>query len=264
MKKLLSLLAVVLMALSLVACSKSEETADDSSTDSDMVTITVGMSPDYPPYESLDTNGNLVGFEVEMLNEMETLLSQSEGKTYKFDIVQMSFDNIITQIQGKQLNIGVSGFTWSEDRVGAVAFSEPYANSKQVMLVLADSTYTSSDDLQGQPIAGQTGTTGYSVAVDTFGEENVTSVQNLLDMIPGLDSHQYEAIVTDSGVAENYAATGNYKVLDESLVDEQNYIVVDIDDEDTLAIINNGIELFMASDKYGELCETYGLSKIEG
>ncbi len=262
MKKLFILMFIVLMTLSLVACgSKSQEAT--TSEDSDTVTITVGMSPDYAPYESLDTDGNIVGFDIEMLNEMASLLSESEGKTYKFDIQQMDFDNIVTQIQGKQINIGVSGFTYSEEREGAVAFSEAYCNSKQVMLVLADSTATSSEDLMGQPIGTQTGTTGADAAISTFGEENVTTVQSVLTMIPGLDSHQFEAVVVDSGVANNYAATGNYKVLDETLVDEKNYIVVDKDDADTLAIINKGIELFMASDKYGQLCETYGLSKIE-
>ncbi len=270
MKKLFCLLTVVLLSLSLIACSTKGDSnpTEDSTTDeglnpSEVITISIGMSPDYPPYESLDTNGNLIGFDVEMLKEMETLLYEAEGKTYKFDIVQMNFDNIIVQMQGGQLDAGVSGFTYSEEREGAVQWSTPYCNSKQVVMVLADSAVNSLSDLDGKLIAAQTGTTGEYAAQDSFGEENVTSIQSVLDMMPGLDANQYDAVVLDSAVAYSYATSGNYKVLDESLVDEMNYIVVALNDEKTLETINKGIELFMASDEYASLCTQYQLSPIE-
>ncbi len=264
MKKLLSLLAIILMAISFTACSSKENNEAESTGEaSETITISVGMSPDYPPYESLDTNGNLIGFDVEMLKEMESLLTKTEGKTYKFDIVQMNFDNIIVQMQGGQLNAGVSGFTWSEEREGAVQFSTPYCNSKQVVMVLSDSNINSLADLNGKAVAAQTGTTGEYAAQDTFGEENVTSIQSVLDMIPGLDANQYDAVVLDSAVANSYATTGKYKVLEETLVDEMNYIVVANGDDEILAAINKGIELFIDSDKYASLCEEYQLSPIE-
>lgn len=271
MKKLFCLLTVVLLSLSLIACSSKEDSTNggsnpegDSTEDSsEVITISIGMSPDYPPYESLDTNGNLIGFDVEMLKEMETLLYEAEGKTYKFDIVQMNFDNIIVQMQGGQLDAGVSGFTYSEEREGAVQWSTPYCNSKQVVMVLADSAVNSLSDLDGKLVAAQTGTTGEYAAQDSFGEENVTSIQSVIDMIPGLDANQYDAVVLDSAVANSYVSTGKYKVLDETLVDEMNYIVVANGKDETLSIINKGIELFVASDKYSELCEEYQLSPIE-
>lgn len=270
MKKLFCLLTVVLLSLSLIACSTKGDSnpTEDSTTDeglnpSEVITISIGMSPDYPPYESLDTNGNLIGFDVEMLKEMETLLYEAEGKTYKFDIVQMNFDNIIVQMQGGQLDAGVSGFTYSEEREGAVQWSTPYCNSKQVVMVLADSAVNSLSDLDGKLVAAQTGTTGEYAAQDSFGEENVTSIQSVIDMIPGLDANQYDAVVLDSAVANSYVSTGKYKVLDETLVDEMNYIVVANGKDETLSIINKGIELFVASDKYSELCEEYQLSPIE-
>ncbi len=269
MKKLFCLLAVVLLSLSLVACSSNDNGGSNQSGDStedtstETITISIGMSPDYPPYESLDTNGNLIGFDVEMLKEMETLLYETYGKNYKFDIVQMNFDNIIVQMQGGQLDAGVSGFTWSEEREGAVLFSTPYCNSKQVVMVLANSDVNSLSDLDGKLVAAQTGTTGEYAAQDSFGQENVTSIQTVLDMIPGLDANQYDAVVLDSAVANSYASTGKYKVLDETLVDEMNYIVVANGKDDVLSTINEGIKLFIASDKYSKLCEEYQLSPIE-
>mgnify|MGYP004547195313 FL=1 len=257
MKKLLSLLAIMMMAMCLFACSSKDTTDDDT------VTISVGLSPDYAPYESLDTNGNLVGFDIDMLNSMEKLLSDANGKTYKFEIYQMSFDNIITQIQGGQLNCGVSGFTWSEEREKAITFSTPYAGAKEVVMVLADSSYSTLDDLQGKKLAAQTGSTDEKLAQEAFGKENVSSIQSVNDMIPGLDAHQYDAVVLDEAVATSYASTGKYVVLDEALDNEYSYIVVGKGDDETLAIINQAVELFVASDGYKSLCEQYQISPIE-
>lgn len=256
MKKILSLLAVIMMVMCLFACS-SKDTTDD------VVTISVGLSPDYAPYESLDTAGNLIGFDVDMLKVMEKLLNDANGKTYKFEIHQMNFDNIITQIQGSQLNCGVSGFTWSEEREKAISFSTPYSGSKEVVMVLADSGIETLADLDGKKFAAQTGSTDEKIAQEAFGKENVSSIQSVTDMIPGLDAHQYDAVVLDEPVAISYASTGKYVVLNEALQNEYNYIVVKKDDVDTLAIVNQAIELFIASDEYKTLCEQYQITPIE-
>ena len=50
MKKLLKVMLVVMMAVMVTACGGKGN--DDKET----VTLTVGVSPDYAPYESLDTN----------------------------------------------------------------------------------------------------------------------------------------------------------------------------------------------------------------
>ena len=82
-------------------------------------------------------------------------------------------------------------------------------------------------------------------------------------MIPGLDAQQYDAVVLDEAVATSYASTGKYVVLDEALENEYSYIVVGKGDDETLAIINQAIELFIASDGYKSLCEQYQISPIE-
>lgn len=260
MKKLLSVLLVMLMALTLTACSSKKEEVVEETKTPETVEITVGISPDYPPYESLDTDGSIIGFDAEMVKLFEGYLSQEYGAEYKLTFVSMDFDNIITQIQGGQVQVGISGFTYSEDRTAAVDFSNPYCLSKQVAVVLAGSDVTSVDDLVGKHLAAQTGTTGEYAAQDL--SEDTTGLKNAQDMMSYLDAGQYDAVVLDSGVANAYASTGKYVILPETLVDEANYIVVKKGDEDTLAKINMCIEKFLASAEYTALCEEYQLSAI--
>ena len=54
-------------------------------------------------------------------------------------------------------------------------FSDPYFVSNQVIVVAADSSIASKDDLQGKKLGAQAGTTGEKMAANEVGEANVTS-----------------------------------------------------------------------------------------
>ena len=174
-------------------------------------------------------------------------------------IDEMDFDNIVTQIQGDQIDLGISGFTYDEDR--KVEWSEPYLGSAQVAVVPAGSDITSIDQLAGKSIAAQTGATGEQAAKDAGGE--VTGLKNVQDIMNALSANQYDAAVIDSGVAKSYAESGNFTVLDGVLMDEKNYIIAKEGNTDMIDLINKCIEAFIASDDYAKMCEEYGLTAVE-
>ena len=86
MKKIIKLGMVALTALTMAGCSSESE---------DVKTITVGISPDYAPYESENKKGDIVGFDPDMMKCFEEYLSDEEGVTYKLEMKKMDFDNII-------------------------------------------------------------------------------------------------------------------------------------------------------------------------
>ena len=134
----------------------------------------------------------------------------------------MSFDNIITQIQGDQIDIGISGFTYDEER--EVEWSDPYIKTAQVAVVPNGSSIASVDDLVGKKLAAQTGATGEIAANEVEGAE-VSSVQNVQDIFTGLAANQYDAAIVDLGVAKQYVSSGNFTMIDGSLLDEENYVI---------------------------------------
>lgn len=115
MKKIIKLGMVALTALTMAGCSSESK---------DVKTITVGISPDYAPYESENKKGDIVGFDPDMMKCFEEYLSDEEGVTYKLEMKKMDFDNIITQLQGDQIDVGISGFTYDSKR--KVEWSDPY------------------------------------------------------------------------------------------------------------------------------------------
>ncbi len=255
MKKLFKMMLALVLAVSVVSVANAEEVDAKS----DKVVITVGISPDYKPYESLNKKNKMVGFDIDMVNWFEDYLTEEEGVTYDFQFKQMDFDNIITQIQGDQVDLGISGFTYSKKR--KVEWSDPYTKSQEVAIVPAGSDIASVEDLEGKSLVAQTGTTG-EIAANDIEDADVTGLKNVQEIMNALSANQYDAAIVDVAVANQYAESGNFTVLDEALVDEENYIIAKKGNTEQIELVNKAIAAFIASDDYVELCEKYGLTPI--
>ena len=245
MKKIIKLGMVALTALTMAGCSSESE---------DVKTITVGISPDYAPYESENKKGDIVGFDPDMMKCFEEYLSDEEGVTYKLEMKKMDFDNIITQLQGDQIDVGISGFTYDSKR--KVEWSDPYLGSSQVAVI------ASTADLEGKSLVAQTGATGEAAAKEVK-DAKVTGLKNVQDIMNALSANQYDAAIVDLGVAKNYVKSDEFKMLDESLMDEQNYIIAKKGNTDMIEKMNTCIKKFLASDDYAKLCKKYDLSPLE-
>lgn len=251
MQKVLKVSAALALACTMFGCSSS-------SSEDEATVITIGISPDYQPYESLDKNDEIVGFDADMVEWFQDYLNENEDTTYSLEFKQMDFDNIVTQIQGDQIDLGISGFTYNEER--KVEWSNPYLGSAQVAVVPAGSDITSTDQLSGKALVGQTGATGYDVAAEL--SDNATGLKNVQDIMNALAANQYDAAIVDSGVAQDYASNGDFTVLDGTLLDEKNYIIAKEGNTEMIDLINKCIEAFIASDDYADLCDEYGLTPI--
>ena len=251
MKKIIKLGMAALTALTMAGCSSESE---------DVKTITVGISPDYAPYESENKKGDIVGFDPDMMKCFEEYLSDEEGVTYKLEMKKMDFDNIITQLQGDQIDVGISGFTYDSKR--KVEWSDPYLGSSQVAVVPNDSEIASVSDLEGKSLVAQTGATGETAAKEVK-DAKVTGLKNVQDIMNALSANQYDAAIVDLGVAKQYVSGGNFTQLDGSLMDEKNYVIAKKGNTKMIKLMNKCIKKFLASKDYDKLCKKYDLSPLE-
>lgn len=139
MKKIIALLlAATVLCCSVFAlgsCGKEEETNfaaaydniieglkfDDSACTE---TLTVAMSPDFAPMEFYDTaktgNDAIVGFDVILAKYLAKELNM------KLVIKPMSFDATQAAVQSGNVDLGISGFSWTEERAENYEISEQY------------------------------------------------------------------------------------------------------------------------------------------
>lgn len=116
--------------------------------------IIVGTSADYPPYESVDKDGNFVGFDMDMIREIGKRMGQ------KVEIKDMAFDGLIAALQAGKIDVIVAAMQATPERDKMIDFSMNYHEMKDAFLVKADSKITmkSPMDAAGHTIAVQTGT----------------------------------------------------------------------------------------------------------
>jgi polar amino acid transport system substrate-binding protein len=242
------------MALSLAACggSSADKPASDTA---EKQKIIIGISPDYPPYDVLNADGSITGFDYEMGEWLFNWMNEN-GYNYDHEWKQMSFDTIISALQADQVDLGISGFTYDEKR--KVLFSEPYHESAEVALVNEDSDMTKVEDLAGKTIGAQLGTTGEECANNVEGA-TVNAIEDVGICVESLKGGAYDAVIMDLPVAENYVAAGGYKILEGTLLDEQNYVIAKEGNDELMNAVNEAIKAFLESDDCAALKEKYGL-----
>lgn len=256
-----------LMAVGMAACGTSGtgDTAATAAASSDAAaggeakTLLVGISPDYPPYDTIDTDGNLGGFDVEMGEWLVNWLNEN-GYNYTLEWSQMSFENLITALNSDQLDLVISGITYAEDR--KVEYSEPYYSSAEVVLVAEGSDVTTTADLNGKIVAAQMGSTGEECANEIEGAQ-VQTFQDAAVAVASLKSGAVDAVVLDKPVADNYVKQGGYAELEEALLDEKNYIIAKEGNTELIDEINEALAAFEDSEDKAQLVEKWFVGDAE-
>jgi arginine/lysine/histidine transporter system substrate-binding protein len=216
--------------------------------------ITMGNSPDYPPFETIDDKGNIVGFDVDVANAIAKELG------VKLEIKQMGFDTIITAVQSGQVDIGMSGFSITPERKEKVEMSTPYLVGGQVIVTTKDSGIKSAADLNGQKVAVGIGST-CEKAAQTIKGANVVSLDDFNVGFVMLKSKSVKAVVADITVANNYVAKDStYVIVDKPLTYEETAAITKKGNTDLIKAINDAISKL---EKEGKIKEYKSKWKIQ-
>jgi serine/threonine protein kinase len=78
--------------------------------------LVVGINEPYAPAEFRDADGNLTGFDVDLMNAVANVLG------LEIEYRETAFESIIPSVQGKAFDVGLSSFTDTKEREAAVDF----------------------------------------------------------------------------------------------------------------------------------------------
>lgn len=210
MKKLFAMVLVLMMLMASAANADGDK-------------LIVGASCDFPPYEYYDGE-DIVGIEVEMLQVI------AERLNLEFEIQDMAFDSIIAAVTSGKVDVGMSGFTVTEERKLSVDFTISYTKAKQSVVVPAEGSQINDvEDLYAEgatfAVGVQNSTTG-----DLYITDDVETMGLLLDIqrfikypdaINALKSGKLECVILDDQVAKAFVAENpDLKMLDTAYADE--------------------------------------------
>lgn len=139
--------------------------------------ILIGSSPDFPPYESIDENGDFVGFDVDLMDEIASRM----GVEIRWQ--DMPFDVTITTLQAGDVDISVSTHQKTPDNSQQVDFTIEYAPATTVFLKRTDRpdiVINEIEDVAAWKIGVQTGGTNEKWLQDNLVTPGLMPAENLL------------------------------------------------------------------------------------
>lgn len=241
MKKIVAVALLSLGAL-LAGCSKQEPAAPAAApAPAAEAKIVVGLDDNFPPMGFRDEKNELVGFDIDMAKEAAKRLGM------QVDFKSIDWNAKEAELSGKRVDALWNGLTITEERKQNIAFTAPYMENHQIIVVPAGSAIKTKADLAGKIVGAQEG----SSAVDaikkddavfkslkefkTFGD-NVTA---LMDISTG----RLDAVVVDEVVGRYYVAKKPeaYAVLDDNFGTEEYGVGVRKDDTGLLEKLNKAL-----------------------
>lgn len=236
---------------------------------SDLITsgvLTYAINANFPPYEYLDDNQEVTGFDVEYVQAMADLMG------LEVEIVDMQWDNLITSLQAGRVDIVNSAVYINPERDEVIDFV-PYMYIGEIILVNEDSDYnfTDTDGLSGLKVGVITGSIEEQYCT-TFNEEfaeegkeliDVYSLPSLNDSLVALASGQLDATLTSSATAAylEIEQPGVYKNIASFALDDTVGICVQEGDTEMADALTQCAEILYENGTYAELMEKYGLSE---
>lgn len=210
--------------------------------------LTIGTSPDYPPFESLDPQNNVVGFDIDLMNEVAKSLG------VKVQIVQMGFDGLIAALQAKKFDVMAAGVSITPERQQVVDFTTPYLVGKDALVVNKDWTkpVTGLQDFAGFTIAAQIGTV-QADAAKKVPNVKVKEYNLFTEAATAVASKQADAVYLNEAVGKAFvAANPNLKIAAE-LPAKDTAFAVRKDTPDLTQAINKALDQMKQDGRFDAL-----------
>jgi polar amino acid transport system substrate-binding protein len=125
--------------------------------------LRVGANIGNVPWEFQNEKGDIVGFEIDLMNEVGKRIGQ------KVEFVNIPFQGLFAAVQSGQINAAVSSITITKKRLESVSFAQPYYDSDQSLTVTKASGIKNVEGMAGKTVGVDTGSTG-----DIWATENKT------------------------------------------------------------------------------------------
>ena len=229
-------------------------------------TYQVASDTTWPPFEWEDADGNLIGFDLDVMRCIAAL------QGYEIEIVSYNWDIIFDDVGTGRVDIGASGATITADRELKVDFSAPYWTSDQAVLLPTDSDLNIVTALSGgHTVGAHVGTTGSGFiddlidsGVDVIVQEYTLYPLAVLDLING----NIDAVIQDEPASVASATAEDAITVAGVIKTNENFgfFVAEGDPNGLLPLLNDGVEQLKDLGVYDNLVLAYmgtDLTKVE-
>ena len=210
-KGILGLLALVGVAvMSLAGCTQlaSNPTVDNWDKYQQQKSITVGFDNTFVPMGFEEKNGNYAGFDIELAQ----YVSKKLGIQVHFQPID--WDMKETELQNGTIDAIWNGYSATDERREKVAFTIPYMQNTQILVVKKTSGIHSVEDMTGKVLGAQNGSSGMldfeehpEVLKNRVKGGDADQYQSVNEAIIDLKNDRIDALLIDRVYADYYLTT---------------------------------------------------------
>ena len=256
MKKMISLMLVLVLALSLLTACGGSSTSDLKAIQ-DKGKIVVGIT-DYAPMDYKDENGEWTGFDAEFAR----LFAEEIGVDCEFFVIS-DWGKKFLELETKQIDAVWNGMTITEEATLNASVSAPYVVNAQVLVMKADviADYADAASIADLAVAVENGSAGQDAAA-AAGVENLILVQDQAAALMDVAAGTSDACVIDITMANAMTGEGtSYADLAYGLaLTSEEYGVAFRKESDLTAKFNEFMDKLVADGTLQALADKYSLT----
>lgn len=283
MKKIISIALAAIMVLGLLAgCGASGNAESEAlytvtgnfkdvtvSTITEGV-LTVAISPDFAPMEFVDPTKTgqdmYVGFDVILANYIADELG------LELKLVPLDFSACQTAVYTANVDMSISGYSWTEDREANYNLSNYYYagenENEQVLITLAanEGKYDSAEKLAGVKIGAQNASLQQSLVEAQLPDSELVLFTDLATAVMQMQNGDFDCIAMADGNADANIANHPGIIIKSGFVfyvdpkETGNVILLQKDADDMTAVVN---QILAQSEQYWDAWYNYA-SSISG
>ena len=241
---------VALMVFGMASCSKASNE------------FVLGLDDSFPPMGFRDDNNEIVGYDIDLAKEVASRLG------LKFRAQPISWSAKEQELNTGKIDCIWNGLSITPERLEALAFTKPYLNNAQVVIVRGDSGITSLAGMEGKVLGVQAGSSAADAVdeVPSF-KNSLKQIVDFNDNIMALNDLEIgglDGVAMDSVVAEySLKVTGKpFIILADSLAPEQYGIAFKKDNTELRDKVQKTLEEMAADGTVAKISEKWFGSDI--
>ena len=215
--------------------------------------ITFATEPTYPPFENTDSNGKIIGFDIDIAN---AICAEIQANC-KFQ--SHAFDSLIPSLKFKRFDAAISAIDITEERAKQVSFSNPYYDSSASFIAVKGKTDLNS----AKNIGVQNGTTFQQYIAENGKQYNAKAYPSLQSAILDLKNGRIDIIFGDTAVLADWMKSdGELSFVGEKVTDPKYFgtgmgIAVNQASTELLEKLNHGLAAIKENGQYQKIYDVW-------
>ena len=250
-------MAILLAGVVLTGCSGPSAAGKDGAK-----TVVVGIGNGYEPYCYLDKEGNLAGYDYEVLKAVNKLLPQ-----YKFEYQTYDFKNVLLSLDAGKIDLAAHQYEKNEEREKKYLFGKESYTTYTTYITIANDNNTihSLEDLQGKRVQVSTGSNS-AYLMEKYNEEHKDHPINLIytdgsteeEIVTAIKNHVWDAtIMTKRDAAKRNQTFGKGEIIlkqvGKPIATSQTYFIFNKDNTELQEAVDGALKQLKDSGKLAEI-----------